>query len=172
MLDVPDILDRLILVSGFSKAYAMTGWRLGYGVIPRDLVSTIGLFMNNTVASTATFCQLAAIEAFTEETDAAVDKMVREFRKRRDVFVDGLNHIPGIRCLRPHGAFYLFPNVSGLGLSSKELADRLLNEAGVALLPGTAFGMHGEGYLRLSFANSLENIESALDRIGKFAGRL
>jgi aspartate/methionine/tyrosine aminotransferase len=172
MLDVPEILDRLVLVNGFSKAYAMTGWRLGYGVIPRDLAHTVGLFMNNTVSSTATFTQLAAIDAFTEETEEAVQEMVREFRKRRDLFVQGLNSIPGIRCHCPHGAFYLFPNISALGLTSKELADRLLNEAGVAALPGTAFGNHGEGYLRLSFANSLENIDAALTRIRAFVSQL
>ena len=168
MLDVPDIMDRLILVSGFSKAYAMTGWRIGYGVIPTDLLPAVNLFMNSSVSSTSTFCQLAAIEAFTKESSDAVQEMVQEFRKRRDVFVDGLNSIPGIRCLRPHGAFYLFPNISALGRSSREIADRLLSEAGVAGLPGTAFGKQGEGYLRFSFANSLENIEAALDRIKKF----
>jgi aspartate/methionine/tyrosine aminotransferase len=172
MLDVPDILDRLLLVNGFSKAYAMTGWRIGYGVIPKDLVSTVNLFMNNSVSSTATFSQLAAIEAFTDESSQSVQKMVCEFRKRRDVFVDGLNSIRGIHCLRPHGAFYLFPNVSGLALPSKEIADRLLDEAGVAVLPGTAFGSHGEGYLRLSFANSLEHIHAALNRIQNFASLL
>ena len=172
MLDVPDIVDRLLLVNGFSKAYAMTGWRVGYGVVPRDLVSAVNLFMNNSVSSTATFSQLAAIEAFTPDTSSSVHAMVREFQNRRDIFVDGLNSIPGIRCLKPHGAFYLFPNISELGLSSKQLADRLLTEAGVALLPGTAFGKEGEGYLRLSFANSLENIQTALDRIGQFVSRL
>jgi aspartate/methionine/tyrosine aminotransferase len=172
MLDVPAILDRLLVINGFSKAYAMTGWRVGYGVIPKDLVGAVNLFMNNSVSSTATFSQLAAIQAFTPETELSVQKMVCEFRKRRDVFVDGLNEIPGIRCLRPHGAFYLFPNVSRLGLTSKEFADRLLTEAGVAVLPGTAFGALGEGYLRLSFANSLENIHLALDRIRSFVNRL
>jgi aspartate/methionine/tyrosine aminotransferase len=115
---------------------------------------------------------LAAIEAFNAETESIVADMVGEFRKRRDVFVDGLNSIPGIRCLKPHGAFYLFPNISGLGRSSREIADRMLDEAGVALLPGTAFGAHGEGYLRLSFANSLSNIEMALERIRTLAGRI
>jgi len=172
MLDVPDIMDRLILVSGFSKTYAMTGWRIGYGVIPTDLLPAVNLFMNSSVSSTSTFCQLAAVEAFTDESSAAVQGMVQEFRKRRDVFVDGLNDIPGIRCLRPHGAFYLFPNIAAFGRSSREIADRLLSEAGVAALPGTAFGFHGEGYLRFSFANSLNNIEAALDRIRKFASQL
>jgi aspartate/methionine/tyrosine aminotransferase len=172
MLDVPDVMDRLLLVNGFSKTYAMTGWRVGYSVIPRDLVPTVNLFMNNSVSSTSTFCQLAAIEAFSEETAPIVARMVQEFRRRRDFFVDGLNAIPGIRCLKPHGAFYLFPNVSSFGLPSKEIADRLLVEAGVAALPGTAFGTQGEGYLRLSFANSLSNIETALERIRGFVSRL
>jgi aspartate aminotransferase len=172
MLDIPDILDHLILVHGFSKTYAMTGWRLGYGVIPRDVFPAVALFINNSVSSTATFSQKAAVEAFTSQTDEEVARMVQEFRKRRDVFVDGLNSIPGIRCLRPLGAFYLFPNVSGLGRSSKEIADRLLTEFGVSALPGTAFGAQGEGYLRFSFANSLANIEQALERIRKFAATL
>ena len=172
MLDVPDIMDRLLIVNGFSKTYAMTGWRVGYSVVPPDLVSTVNLFMNNSVSSTSTFCQLAAIEAFSEETGKIVAAMVEEFRRRRDVFVDGLNSIPGIHCLRPHGAFYLFPNISGLGRPSREIADRLLVDAGVAALPGTAFGAHGEGYLRFSFANSLPNIETALERIRGFVGRL
>jgi aspartate/methionine/tyrosine aminotransferase len=172
MLDVAGIQDRLLLVNGFSKTYAMTGWRVGYGVLPKALVPVVNLFMNNSVSSTSTFCQLAAIEAFSEETGRMVSRMVQEFRKRRDVFVDGLNSIPGIRCLRPRGAFYLFPNISSFGLSSRELADRLLTEAGVAVLPGTAFGAHGEGYIRMSFASSLPNIETALERIRDFVGRL
>jgi aspartate/methionine/tyrosine aminotransferase len=172
MLDVPGISDRLLLVNGFSKTYAMTGWRVGYSVVPEDLVPTVNLFMNNSVSSTSTFCQLAAIEAFSEESVETVATMVQEFRKRRDVFVDGLNGISGIHCLKPHGAFYLFPNVSSFGRTSREIADRLLDEAGVAALPGTAFGSHGEGYLRFSFANSLANIETALERIRGFVARL
>jgi aspartate/methionine/tyrosine aminotransferase len=172
MLDVPGISDRLLLVNGFSKTYAMTGWRVGYSVVPEDLVPTVNLFMNNSVSSTSTFCQLAAIEAFSEESVETVATMVQEFRKRRDVFVDGLNGISGIHCLKPHGAFYLFPNISSFGRTSREIADRLLDEAGVAALPGTAFGSHGEGYLRFSFANSLANIETALERIRGFVARL
>jgi aspartate aminotransferase len=167
-LDVPDILDRLFLVNGFSKIYAMTGWRLGYGVVPQDTVAAIDLFINNSVSSTATFTQRAALEAFTPETEQATQMMVAEFRKRRDFFADGLNQIPGIRCLKPLGAFYLFPNISGAGLPSEDFANRLLDEAGVAALPGTAFGQFGEGYLRFSFANSLSNIEAALERINNF----
>ena len=172
MLDVPEIIDRLLLVNGFSKTYAMTGWRLGYGIVPSDTFSTIELFVNNSVSSSATFTQHAAVEAFTPETSKAVNDMVREFQKRRDVFVDGLNSIPGIRCQKPLGAFYLFPNISGLGKQSVEIAERLLNEAGVAALPGTAFGRYGEGYMRFSFANSLDNIESAIERIRHFVTTL
>src|SRR5215831_14639809 len=172
MFDVPNVLDRLILINGFSKTYAMTGWRLGYSVLPRDIFPTVSLFINNTVSSTATFTQKAALEAFTKQTEVDVERMVQEFKTRRDVFVDGLNSIRGIHCLRPLGAFYLFPNVSALGRPSKELADGLLTEGGVSALPGTAFGAEGEGYLRFSFANSLPNIEQALERINKFVATL
>src|SRR5215813_470752 len=172
ILDVPNILDRVLFVNGFSKIHAMTGWRLGYGVVPEDMFPAIELFVNNSVSSTATFTQRAALKAFTPETEKAAQKMVAEFRKRRDVFADGLNGIPGIRCLKPLGAFYLFPNISRTGVPSDEFANRLLNEAGVAALPGTAFGEYGEGYLRLSFANSLANIQSALERIERFVKQL
>jgi aspartate/methionine/tyrosine aminotransferase len=170
ILDVPGVIDRVFVVNGFSKTYAMTGWRLGYGIVPPDTYTAIDLFINNSVSSTATFTQHAAVEAFTAESKSATQKMVAEFHQRRDVFADGLNRIPGIRCLKPLGAFYLFPNVSDLGLSSDEFANRLLEEGGVAALPGTAFGNDGEGYLRFSFANSLTNIEVALERIRRFAG--
>jgi len=172
MLDVPKIVDRLLLVNGFSKTFAMTGWRLGYGIVPSDTFPATELFVNNSVSSTATFTQRAALEAFTPDTGKAVNDMIREFQKRRDVFVDGLNSIPGIRCLKPSGAFYLFPNITGLGKRSEVIAERLLNEAGVAALPGTAFGRYGEGYMRFSFANSLENIESAIERIRNFVTTL
>jgi aspartate/methionine/tyrosine aminotransferase len=172
ILDVPDILDRVFYINGFSKIYAMTGWRLGYGVVPADTFHAVELFVNNSVSSSATFTQLAALEAFTSETEKATYGMVAEFKKRRDVFADGLNSIRGIQCLKPLGAFYLFPNISSIGLPSDVFANRLLNEAGVAVLPGTAFGEYGEGYLRMSFANSLANIEAALERIAAFAGRL
>ena len=172
ILDVPNLLDRVFVVNGFSKIYAMTGWRLGYGIVPDDTFAAIDLFINNSVSSTATFTQRAALEAFTPATEIAAERMVAEFRKRRDVFADGLNSIPGIHCLKPLGAFYLFPNISGAGLPSDEFANRLLNETGVAALPGTAFGDYGEGYLRFSFANSLSNIESALERIKSFVTRL
>lgn len=172
IFDVPGVLDRVFVVNGFSKIYAMTGWRLGYGIVPEDTFPAIDLFVNNTVSSTATFTQRAALEAFTPESETASQVMVAEFRKRRDVFADGLNRIPGIRCLKPLGAFYLFPNISETGLPSDEFANRLLNEVGVAALPGTAFGGWGEGYVRFSFANSLPNIEAALERIEKFVARL
>ena len=172
ILDVPNILDRVLFVNGFSKIYAMTGWRLGYGVIPEDTFPTIELFVNNSVSSAATFTQRAALEAFTPETEKATERMVAEFRKRRDVFADGLNSIPGIHCLKPLGAFYLFPNISEAGLSSDEFANRLLSEAGIAALPGTAFGDYGEGYLRLSFANSLADIQGALERIRNFVSQV
>jgi aspartate aminotransferase len=172
ILDLPDILDRVFYVNGFSKIYAMTGWRLGYGIVPRDTFPAIELFVNNSVSSSATFTQLAALEAFSSKTEQATQQMVTEFLKRRDVFADGLNRIPGIRCLKPLGAFYLFPNISDVQLTSEEFADRLLNDAGVATLPGTAFGEYGEGYLRLSFANSLANIQAALERIEGFVTRL
>jgi len=172
VLDISGLLDRVFLVNGFSKIYAMTGWRLGYGIVPSDTFPMIELFVNNSVSSSATFTQRAALQAFTAETEDATGKMVAEFKKRRDVFADGLNRIRGIRCLKPLGAFYLFPNISGVGLPSDVFADRLLNEAGVAALSGTAFGEYGEGYLRLSFANSLPNIEAALERIEGFVARV
>ena len=172
MLDQQGLTDRLIFIHGFSKTYAMTGWRLGYSVVPKDIFPAVALFINNSVSSTATFTQKAALEAFSAQTDHDVERMVSEFKKRRDVFVDGLNSIAGIHCLRPHGAFYLFPNVSALKRPSKEIADRLLTEGGVSALPGTAFGDEGEGYLRFSFANSLPNIEEALKRIRAFVEKL
>ena len=172
MLHFPAVRDRLLLVHGFSKTFAMTGWRLGFAVLPPDLVETVVLFINSSVSCTAAFTQRAAVSAFSEDTRPAVEAMVSEFERRRDKIVDGLNAIDGIRCLRPNGAFYVFPNVEDLGIPSSVLADRLLDEAGVSALPGTAFGRYGEGYLRFSFANSLENIETALDRIDRFVGGL
>ncbi len=167
----PGMRDRTILLDGFSKTYAMTGWRLGYGVFPRDLIPHIDRLAVNSVSCTASFTQVAGMEALRGPQDA-VDAMVAEFKQRRDLIVAGLNAIPGVSCRVPHGAFYVFPNVSNLGLKSKALADRLLDEGGVAVLPGTAFGAHGEGYIRLSYANSQENIRKALDRIGALARQL
>src|SRR5262245_4970923 len=168
ILDVPNILDRVFFVIGFSKIYAMTGWRLGYGVVPEDTFPAIELVVNNSVSSTATSTPRAHLEALTAKAEGATRTMLAEFRKRRDVFADGLNRIRGIRCLKPLGAFYLFPNISGVGLPSDDFAHRLLNEYGVAALSDTAFGDYGEGYLRLSFASSLANIQAALERIKSF----
>jgi len=160
----PALRDRVIILDGFSKTYAMTGWRLGYGVMRPDLARQIALLMTNSNSCTASFTQMAGVEALRGD-QSSVDTMVAEFRRRRKVIVAGLNRIPGFRCREPNGAFYAFPNIKETGKSSHDLADALLNEAGVACLAGTAFGAQGEGYLRFSFANSIENIEKALDRI-------
>jgi aspartate aminotransferase len=167
----PGMEDRTIILDGFSKTYAMTGWRLGYGVFPKALIPEIDRLAVNSVSCTAAATQIAGVAALTGPQEP-VEAMVAEFRARRDLIVDGLNAIPGVTCRKPLGAFYVFPNVTGLGLPSKQLADRLLDEAGVAVLAGTAFGAHGEGYLRLSYANSQENIQKALDRIGALAKTL
>jgi aspartate/methionine/tyrosine aminotransferase len=165
----PGMAERFILLDGFSKTWAMTGWRLGYGVFPPALVPHIVRLVVNSVSCTATFTQLAGIEALTGPQDD-VTAMVEEFRRRRDVIVDGLNAIPGISCARPKGAFYAFPNVSRLGVDTRAFANLLLDEYGVATLAGTAFGRYGDGYLRLSYANSIENIQKALERIAQAAG--
>jgi aspartate/methionine/tyrosine aminotransferase len=144
----------------------MTGWRLGYGVMRKDLAQKIAQLMTNSNSCTCTFIQRAGIEALKGPQNE-VEKMVAEFRKRREVIVSGLNKIKGITCKKPSGAFYVFPNIKGTGMDYRQLGDYLLNEAGVAVLPGTSFGKYGEGYLRLSFANSIENIKKALDRISK-----
>jgi aspartate/methionine/tyrosine aminotransferase len=163
---VPGMIDRTILLNGFSKTYAMTGWRIGYAVMPADLVPHVVRLIVNSVSCTSPFVQHGGIEALTGPQDS-VTRMVEEFKKRRDIIVDGLNEIPGISCRRPKGAFYVFPNVTKLGMTSRRFADHLLNEAGVASLDGAAFGKFGEGYLRLSYATSQENIKKALDRIKK-----
>ena len=165
----PGMAERTIILDGFSKTYAMTGWRLGYGVMPLELVEPISRLVTNSVSCTASFTQMAAIEALDGPQDDAY-AMVAEFRRRRDLIVDGLNAIPGIRCPMPKGAFYVFPNVEGVGLSSAEFAERLLQEAGVACLSGESFGEYGLGHVRFSFANSAENIERALERIAEFVG--
>jgi aspartate/methionine/tyrosine aminotransferase len=167
----PEMKDRTIILDGFSKTYAMTGWRLGYGIFPEELIPHIDRLVVNSVSCTNAATQMAGVAALTGPQDC-VDAMVSEFEKRRDFIVDGLNAIPGISCLKPLGAFYVFPNVSGLGQPSKVLADRILEEAGVAVLSGTAFGEYGEGYLRLSYANSIPNIEKALGRIEALARTL
>ena len=168
---LPGMLDRTILLSGFSKTYAMTGWRLGYAVVPPGLVDSIVYLIANSVSCTATFIQRAGIEGLTGPQDS-VPRMVDEFRKRRDLIVDGLNAIPDISCFRPKGAFYVFPNVKKLGVDCNQLADYLLNEAGVATLAGTDFGKYGEGYIRLSYATSQENIKKALERINTAVAKL
>lgn len=164
-------LERSIIVDGFSKSYNMTGWRLGFGIMPQDLAERVGLLLTHSVGCSAHFTQIAAIEALSGPQDQ-VGMVVEEYQHRRDVIVAGLNAIPGITCPVPQGAFYAFPNISDLGRSSVELADLLLSEAGVALLPGNSFGRHGEGYLRLSYANSMENILEGLERIRVLVGRL
>jgi aspartate/methionine/tyrosine aminotransferase len=158
--------ERTIIMDGFSKTYAMTGWRLGFGIMPPGLAEKVGLLLTHSVGSTAQFTQLAGIEALTGPQDQ-VDLVVAEYKKRRDLIVAGLNQMPGVSCQKPQGAFYVFPNVKSLGRNSREIADWILEEAGVALLPGPAFGKFGEGYLRLSYANSIPNIQLALDRIGE-----
>ena len=168
---LPGMLDRTILLNGFSKTYAMTGWRLGYAVMPPELIEPVVRLIANSVSCTAPLIQYAGIEALTGPQDS-VPKMVNEFKKRRDLIVDGLNQIPGISCLRPKGAFYVFPNVKKVGVDCNRLADYLLNEAGVATLPGTHFGKYGEGYLRLSYATSLENIKKALERISATVAKI
>lgn len=164
---LPGMQEKTIILDGFSKTYAMTGWRLGYGVMPTWLVDAVNKLMVNSNSCTASMTQRAGIAALDGPQDEA-DAMVAEFRRRRDAFVGGLNQLPGFRCALPEGAFYAFPNVTGTGIPSKVLAERLLNEAGVACLDGTAFGAYGDGYLRFSYANSMENLMEALDRIRKF----
>jgi aspartate aminotransferase len=170
IMSVPGFKDRTILLDGFSKTYAMTGWRMGYGVMRPDLASQIAKLATNATSCTASFTQIAGIEALRGD-QSSVDKMSNEFRRRRDAFVAGLNKIKGFSCRMPKGAFYAFPNITGTGWSSKKLADALLDEAGVAALAGTAFGAHGEGYLRFSVANSLENLNKALARIEEWVGK-
>jgi aspartate/methionine/tyrosine aminotransferase len=165
-----DMLEKTVILDGFSKTYSMTGWRLGYGVMPHWLADAVNLLTVNSNSCTASFTQRAGIAALEGPQDC-VTAMVTEFRRRRDVMVRGLNEIPGIRCSLPAGAFYAFPNVTGTGMSSKALADLLLNEAGVACLCGTAFGQHGDGYLRFSYANSMANILEAIERIRRVADR-
>jgi aspartate/methionine/tyrosine aminotransferase len=166
----PGMLEKTIILDGFSKTYAMTGWRMGYGVMPEWLVTAVNKLMVNSNSCTASFTQRAGIAALTGPRHE-VDAMVAEFRRRRDAIVEGLNQIPGFRCAMPGGAFYAFPNVTGTGMSSKELADFLLYEAGVAGLDGGAFGKYGEGYIRFSYANSMPNLMDAVSRIQKVADR-
>jgi aspartate/methionine/tyrosine aminotransferase len=170
---LPGMLEKTIILDGFSKTYAMTGWRMGYGVMPEWLVEPVNKLMVNSNSCTASFTQRAGIAALNGPQDEVV-KMVAEFRRRRDAFCAGLNTLPGVRCAIPGGAFYAYPNITGTGLSSGALADALLDKAGVACLSGTAFGAYGEGYLRFSIANSYENLMGAIERFRKFltsAGR-
>ena len=164
IISLPGMRERTVLLDGFSKTYAMTGWRLGYGVMPAEAAEAVGWLLTNSVGCTATFTQYAGLAALTGSQDA-VNRMVAQFRLRRDAVVEGLNAIPGVTCQKPQGAFYVFPNVKSFGRTSAEVANYVLDEAGVAVLPGTAFGRYGEGYLRLSYANSLQNIERALLRM-------
>jgi aspartate/methionine/tyrosine aminotransferase len=167
IMTVPGMQERTILLDGFSKTYAMTGWRMGYGVMRADLAAHITRLMTNSNSCTASFTQVAGVEAIRGD-QSSVDHMRDEFQRRRDVFVAGLNKIKGFSCRMPKGAFYVFPNVKETGWKSKPLADALLEQAGVAALSGTAFGAFGEGYLRFSVANSLENLQEALERIDQW----
>jgi aspartate/methionine/tyrosine aminotransferase len=166
LYSIPGMPQRTILMDGLSKAWAMCGWRLGWGVMPLELAQRFEKLMINTSSCAAAFTQHAAVEAFeAPESDRAVDVMRAEFRRRRDLVVDGLNAIPGVRCHRPGGAFYVFPNIEETGWNERELAASLLDEAGVACLWGTAFGRHGAGFLRFSYANSADNLQRALERV-------
>lgn len=171
LIGLPGMKERTILLEGHSKTYAMTGWRLGYGIAPTELADKITQLTINSNSCTATFTQFAGIEALKGPQDFVHD-MVKEFRLRRDAIVDGLNAIEGVSCIKPLGAFYVFPNVSRLPLSCQDLSDYLLEDAGVAVLPGTAFGKYGDDYLRLSYANSLENIQEALSRMDAAISRI
>lgn len=163
---LPGIKEKTILLDGFSKTYAMTGWRLGYAAMQKDLAQKVTQLIINSVSCSSAFSQMAGVEALRGSQEEP-KKMVEEFKRRREVIVPGLNKIKGITCKKPRGAFYVFPNVKSFGMDCKKLSDYLLNKAGVAVLSGTAFGSYGEGYLRLSFANSVENIKKALQRISE-----
>jgi len=161
---LPGMAERTIVLDGFSKTFAMTGWRMGYAIVPPVLAKTYGQLIINTISGVATFAQVGAVEALVGQQDD-VDAMVVEFKTRRDLIVDGLNAIPGIECRRPVGAFYVFPSVAGTGLSGAELTERLLVESGVCVLAGSAFGHHGDDHIRISYANSQANLTEALTRI-------
>jgi len=166
----PGMVEKTIILDGFSKTYSMTGWRLGYGVMPKWMADAVNLMAVNATSCTSSFTQRAGLAAL-EGPQGDVDTMVAEFKKRRNVIVQALNTIPGFRCSLPAGAFYAFPNITGTKMSSKDMEALLLNEAGVACLSGTAFGAHGDGFLRFSYANSLENIKEAIERIKKVSSR-
>ena len=168
-LSHPGMRERTVLMDGLSKSYAMTGWRLGYAVAPKALAAKLDQLMINSSSCAAGFTQMAAIEALSApESEHAVARMVKVFEHRRNLVVDGINAIPGMRCARPQGAFYAFPNIEGTGFQEHELADRLLSEAGVAVLPGTAFGEAGKGFIRLAYTQSEAELKVGLDRIGEF----
>jgi aspartate/methionine/tyrosine aminotransferase len=162
--------ERTILLDGFSKTYAMTGWRMGYGVMRADLAAQVSRLMTNSNSCTASFTQMAGVEALRGDQES-VEQMCGEFRQRRDLFVAGLNRIKGFSCRIPKGAFYVFPNIIATGWKSKALADALLEDTGVACLAGTSFGEFGEGYLRFSIANSMQNLQRALERIGSWSAK-
>jgi len=161
---LPGMAEHTIICDGFSKTYAMTGWRLGYGIMPLELADKVGLLLNHSIGCTANFTQIAGIEALTGDQEQ-VEHIVAEYQRRRDVLVSGLNKIPGVICLEPQATFYVFPNIKSFGYTSDWLAEYLIEEAGVAVLPGSAFGKYGEGYLRLCYANSMENIHLALEKL-------
>jgi aspartate aminotransferase len=168
-LSHPGMRERTVLMDGLSKSYAMTGWRLGYAVAPKALAAKLDTLMINSSSCAAAFTQMAAIEALSApESKQAVARMVKVFEQRRNLVVDRINAIPGMRCARPQGSFYAFPNIEGTGFNEQELADRLLSEAGVAVLPGTAFGDAGKGFIRLAYTQSEEELKLGLDRIGDF----
>jgi len=170
IMSVPGFKDRTILLDGFSKTYAMTGWRMGYGVMRADLAAQVARLMTNSNSCTASFTQVAGVEALQGD-QSSVEHMRSEFQRRRDSFVRSLNQIRGFSCRMPKGAFYVFPNITSTGWQSKPLADALLEEAGVACLSGTSFGEFGEGYLRFSIANSMENLNRALAKIEQWVGK-
>ena len=160
----PGMPERTIILDGHSKTYAMTGWRLGYGVFPKEMAARVAKLQTNSTSCTCSFTQIAGVEALQGPQDS-VDAMLKEFKTRRDLVVDGLNKIKGFRCHRPSGAFYVFPNITGTGKTSKEVENYLMEEAGVAVLAGTSFGPQGEGFVRLSYANSQANLKKAIERI-------
>ena len=163
----PGMQEKTIILDGYSKTYAMTGWRLGFGVMNETLAKHVARLQTNCTSCTNSFIQRAGMKALTDPQDEP-KKMVAEFKRRRDVIVDGLNAIRGVTCLKPKGAFYVFPNVTGTGIDSEELAKKLLDEKGVAVLSGTAFGKYGKGYLRFSYANSVENIKEGVSRMKEY----
>jgi aspartate/methionine/tyrosine aminotransferase len=168
---LPGMVERTIVLDGFSKAWAMTGWRLGFAILPPTLVDAFSKLIINSVSCTSSFEQMAAVEALNGPQDSVV-AMVEEFRARRGLIVEGLNKIPGIRCVMPHGAFYVFPNVGGTGMNGTQLADKLLYDGGVCVLSGTAFGKVGADHIRISYANSRENLTLALERIAEVVAKI